>query len=127
MERRFEERKREIEQDAHIDKQALAGCVRQLQQLGKPYFAHFLRSEIVPSKSTTASSKNDFDCFAQMFSHTLLIWSCKQSICVAVYLRQKSPAVVGSGIECVLSISRCVGSCRRYSICSRAVPPQRKL
>ena len=25
MERRFEERKREIEQDAHIDKQALAG------------------------------------------------------------------------------------------------------
>jgi len=45
MERRFEERKREIEQDAHIDKQALAGCVRQLQLFGKPYFAHFLRSE----------------------------------------------------------------------------------
>ena len=45
MERRFEERKREIEQDAHIDQQALASCVRQLQQFGTPYFAHFLRSE----------------------------------------------------------------------------------
>jgi len=45
MERRFDERKREIEHDAHIDKSALAGCVRRLQQFGKTYFAHFRRSE----------------------------------------------------------------------------------
>ena len=45
MERRFTERKREIEHDAHIDKSALAGCVRRLQQFGKTYFAHFRRSE----------------------------------------------------------------------------------
>ena len=45
MDRRFEERKREIAQDAHIDTQALADCVRQLQQFGKPCFAHFRRSE----------------------------------------------------------------------------------
>ena len=45
MERRFEERKREIEQDAKIDKKALAGSVRRLQQFGQPYFEHFRRSE----------------------------------------------------------------------------------
>ena len=45
MERRFDERKREIEHDADIDKSALAGCVRRLQQFGKTYFAHFRRSE----------------------------------------------------------------------------------
>jgi hypothetical protein len=44
MERRFDERKREIEKDAHIDKSALAGYVRKLQQFGKPYFTHFRRS-----------------------------------------------------------------------------------
>jgi len=45
MERRFEERKREIEEDAKIDKKALAGSVRRLQQFGTPYFEHFRRSE----------------------------------------------------------------------------------
>jgi len=45
VERRFEERKREIEQDAKIDKKALAGSVRRLQQFGQPYFEHFRRSE----------------------------------------------------------------------------------
>jgi len=45
MERRFAERKREIEDDAKIDKHALSGCVRRLQQFGKPYFEHFRRSE----------------------------------------------------------------------------------
>jgi SRSO17 transposase len=45
MERRFAERKREIEQDATIEEKALAGCVRQLQKFGKPYFEHFRRSE----------------------------------------------------------------------------------
>ena len=39
MERRFDERKREIESDAKIDdatidKEALAGSIRQLQQFG---------------------------------------------------------------------------------------------
>jgi len=45
VEQRFEERKREIEEDAKIDVEALAGCVRRLQQFGKPYFEHFRRSE----------------------------------------------------------------------------------
>ena len=45
MERRFAERKREIEQDAQIDLKSLGGCVRRLQQFGEPYFAHFRRSE----------------------------------------------------------------------------------
>jgi SRSO17 transposase len=45
MERRFEERKRDIEEDSQIEPQALAGCVRRLQQFGQPYFAHFRRSE----------------------------------------------------------------------------------
>ena len=45
MERRFEERKREIEDDAKIDQKALAGSVRRLQQFGLPYFEHFRRSE----------------------------------------------------------------------------------
>ncbi len=45
MERRFDIRKREIEQDAKIDKRAFAGTVRRLQQFGKPFFEHFRRSE----------------------------------------------------------------------------------
>jgi len=45
MERRFELRKREIEQDAQIDKKALAGSVRRLHQFGQPFFQHFRRSE----------------------------------------------------------------------------------
>jgi len=45
MERRFELRKREIEHDARIPAAALSGCVRRLQQFGKPYFEHFRRSE----------------------------------------------------------------------------------
>jgi SRSO17 transposase len=45
MERRFEQRKREIEQDAKIDKKALAGAVRRVKQFGKPFFEHFRRSE----------------------------------------------------------------------------------
>ena len=45
MERRFEQRKREIEQDAQIDKQALRGSVRRLHQFAEPFFAHFRRSE----------------------------------------------------------------------------------
>jgi SRSO17 transposase len=45
MERRFAERKREIEHDANIDKKALAGSVRRLQQFGQPFFQHFRRPE----------------------------------------------------------------------------------
>ena len=45
MERRFEVRKREIEQDAQIEKRSLMGRVRRLQQFGKPFFAEFRRSE----------------------------------------------------------------------------------
>ena len=45
MERRFDERKREIEQDAKIDHKALSGSVRRLQQFGQPFFKHFRRSE----------------------------------------------------------------------------------
>ena len=45
MERRFDERKREIEHNAKIAPQALAGSVRRLQQFGKPFFQHFRRSE----------------------------------------------------------------------------------
>jgi len=45
MERRFEQRKREIEADAKIAPKALAGSVRRLQQFGQPFFKHFRRSE----------------------------------------------------------------------------------
>jgi len=45
MERRFELRKREIEQDAKIDPKALAGSVKRLQKFGQPFFQHFRRSE----------------------------------------------------------------------------------
>ena len=45
MERRFEVRKREIEQDTKVDQRSLAGSVRRLQQFGKPFFEHFRRSE----------------------------------------------------------------------------------
>jgi len=45
MDRRFEVRKREIEQDAQIDKRSLAGSVRRLQQFAKPFFDHFRRAE----------------------------------------------------------------------------------
>jgi hypothetical protein len=45
MERRFSERKREIEDDAHLDKTVLTGSVRRLQQFGQPFFKHFRRSE----------------------------------------------------------------------------------
>ena len=45
VERRFEQRKREIEQDAQIDKKAFGGSVRRLQQFGQAFFAHFRRSE----------------------------------------------------------------------------------
>ena len=45
MERRFEQRKREIEQDAQISKDALGGSVRRLRQFGQPFFEHFRRSE----------------------------------------------------------------------------------
>ena len=45
MERRFDERKREIESDAKIDTNALTDSIRHLQQFGTPYFEHFRRSE----------------------------------------------------------------------------------
>ena len=45
MERRFELRKREIEEDATINPRTTAGAVRRLQQFGEPYFKDFRRSE----------------------------------------------------------------------------------
>jgi len=45
MDRRFEQRKREIEADAKINPRATAGAVRRLQQFGEPYFKNFRRSE----------------------------------------------------------------------------------
>jgi len=45
MDARFEVRKREIEQDAKIEKRSLARSVRRLQQFGKPFFELFRRSE----------------------------------------------------------------------------------
>jgi len=45
MEKRFETRKREIEQDAAIDKKDLAGAARRLDQLLAPFFEPLPRSE----------------------------------------------------------------------------------
>jgi len=45
MERRFELRKQEIEEDAIINPQTTTGAVRRLQQFGEPYFKDFRRSE----------------------------------------------------------------------------------
>jgi len=45
MEKRFETRKREIEQDAQIDKKDLAGAARRLDQFLPPFFEFLPRSE----------------------------------------------------------------------------------
>ena len=45
MEKRFETRKREIEQDAQIDKKDLAGAARRLDQFLPPFFESLPRSE----------------------------------------------------------------------------------
>lgn len=45
MEKRFETRKREIEQDAKIDKKDLAGALRRLDAFLKPFFKQLPRTE----------------------------------------------------------------------------------
>jgi SRSO17 transposase len=45
MEKRFSERKREIEQDAQIDKSDLAGAARRLDRFLEPFFEYLPRSE----------------------------------------------------------------------------------
>ncbi len=45
MEKRFETRKREIEQDAKIDKKDLAGTLRRLDTFLKPFFEYLPRTE----------------------------------------------------------------------------------
>ena len=52
MEKRFETRKREIEQDAKIDKKDLAGALRRLDTFLKPFFEYLPRTETRKNATT---------------------------------------------------------------------------
>ena len=77
----------------------------------------------VPSISTSASSKNSFGCRFQTLSRARLIASNNCRTCVLLNRRQKSPAVVGSGIESAPMALRNASSFRRRSMYSRHGAP----
>ena len=76
----------------------------------------------VPSMSTNASSKNSFGCRFQTINRARLIASSNCRTLALLNRRQKSPAVVGSGIESAPMAFRNASSLRRRSMCSRHVP-----
>ena len=76
----------------------------------------------VPSMSMIASSKKSSGCRFQTFSRARLIASNNCRTLAGVNRRQKSPAVVGSGIESAWIALRKASSLRRRSMCSRHVP-----
>ncbi len=80
-------------------------------------------SASVPSASMIASSKNAAGCVRQTRTRVSLIAACKASIAGSSNRRQKSPAVVGSGMRCAPNASRYTSSCRSRSISCRHVPP----
>jgi len=81
----------------------------------------------VPSASRMASSKNSRGCRFQTFSRVRSKTSWRVSTSSGEKRRQKSPAVVGSGMRSAPSASRDTTSFRRSSISSRQVPLHRAL
>ena len=63
-------------------------------------------SASVPSASITASSKNAAGCARQTRTRVSLIAVCRASSSASPKRRQKSPAVVGSGMRCAPNASR---------------------
>ena len=79
---------------------------------------------MLPSASMHAtSSKNELGCRAQTSSRDLLMMSIRRSMSAGVKRRQKSPAVVGSGIVRAPNASRKAASLRLTSMSSRTTPP----
>ena len=76
----------------------------------------------VPSTSMVASSKNVFGCCRQTFSRARRWLPARRKMSPASKRRQKSPAVVGSGIRSAPRASRKTSSLRRSSMSSRRTP-----
>ena len=81
----------------------------------------------VPSMSIVARSKKDRGCLAQTFRRTSSMASCNLAMAAWLKRRQKSPAVVGSGMRWAPRASRKASSLRRRSMSSRQVPWHRAL
>ena len=66
-------------------------------------------------------------CARHTRSRVSLIAVCNASMVLSSKRRQKSPAVVGSGMRCAPNASRYPSSCRRRSISCKHVPPHSTL
>ena len=76
----------------------------------------------VPSRSIVARSKNFVGCRAQTFNRASSMARMRLRMSASSKRRQKSPAVVGSGIRSVPRASRKTSSLRRNSMSSSRVP-----
>ena len=79
---------------------------------------------IVLSRSITASAKNSAGCRCQTLRRATSMANCRSFKLSFVKRRQKSPAVVGSGIDSVPRASRKTSSLRRSSMSCRHVASQ---
>jgi hypothetical protein len=83
---------------------------------------------IDPSASMRADSRNNArGCFCHTPTRTSLRMSISNSTASTLKRRQKSPAVVGSGIVRAPSASRKPASLRRTSMSSSTCPPHNTL
>src|SRR5690606_34625564 len=83
---------------------------------------------IVPSASITAvCARNSLPCCRHSLTRTSLIAAIKASTWATSNRRQKSPAVVGSGIDSAPTASRHAWSFRLTSMSSSVLPPQSAL